>query len=40
MPPREIDVRISQGGGIHTGFGGKMDPRVKPEDDYIKDKRG
>ena len=34
MPPREIDVRISQGCGIHTDFGGKMDPRVKPEDDY------
>ena len=36
MPPREIDVRISQGCGIHTDLGGKMDPRVKPEDDYKK----
>ena len=33
MPPREIDVLISQGCGIHADFDWKMDPRVKPEDD-------
>ena len=33
MPPREIDVRISQGCGVHIDVGWKMDPRVKPEDD-------
>ncbi len=33
MPPREIDVRISQGCGIHADYVRKTDPRKKPEDD-------
>ena len=30
MPPREIDVQISQGCSIHADFDWKMDPRVSP----------
>ena len=35
MPLREIGVRISRGCCIHSDIHWKMDPRVKPEDDYL-----
>ncbi|UZJ41219.1 hypothetical protein OO006_12885 [Prosthecochloris sp. SCSIO W1101] len=34
MPPREIRTSISRG-GIHADFHWKVDPGVKPGDDYI-----